>query len=212
MCVPQRVNELAGLEPRHMGHHQRQQRVGRDVERHAQEDIRGALIELTREFSLGDIKLEQAMTWRQRHMWNVGDIPRGNDQPARVRGGLDVGNDLRDLVDNPAFAGRPGAPLGAIDGPQIAALVGPLVPDRNAVRIEIRDVGIPGQKPQQLVHDRLEVQLLGRHERKAGGEIEAHLPAEHTQRPGPGPIAFGGPVMAHMVEKSEILLHSGPFL
>ena len=53
----------------------------------------------------------------------------------------------------------------------------------------------PAQEPEQLVDDRLEVQLLGGDERKAGGQIEAHLVAEHAERAGAGAVglahAFG---------------------
>ena len=46
MRVAEGVDELAGLKPGHLRDHHGQQRVGGDVERHAEEDIGGALIEL----------------------------------------------------------------------------------------------------------------------------------------------------------------------
>ena len=45
---------------------------------------------------------------------------------------------------------------------EIAVLVGPLIPDRDAVFLEIGDVRVAGQKPQQLVDDRFQMQLFGR--------------------------------------------------
>ena len=53
----------------------RQQRIGRDVERHAQEDVGGALVELAGQPAVGDIELEQAVAGRQRHLVDVGRIP-----------------------------------------------------------------------------------------------------------------------------------------
>ena len=47
--VAERVHEVADLEPGHLGDHVGQQRVGRDVERHAEEHVGGALVELAGE-------------------------------------------------------------------------------------------------------------------------------------------------------------------
>ena len=44
--VAQRVHEVADLEAGHLGDHVGEQGVGRDVERHAEEDVGGALVEL----------------------------------------------------------------------------------------------------------------------------------------------------------------------
>ena len=46
MGIAERVHELARLQPAHLSDHQRQQGIGRDVERHAEEDIGAALVEL----------------------------------------------------------------------------------------------------------------------------------------------------------------------
>src|SRR4051812_31844867 len=80
--VPERVDELARLIAGHLRHHQGEQRIGGDIERHAEEDVGRALIELARELSPRDIELEQAMAWRQRHPLDVSGIPGGDDQPA----------------------------------------------------------------------------------------------------------------------------------
>ncbi len=47
-----------------------------------------------------------------------------------------------DLIDVPAVGRAPGAPLRAVDGPQVALLVGPLVPDRDLVVAQVLDVGV----------------------------------------------------------------------
>src|SRR5262245_502590 len=95
----------------------------------------------------------------------------------------------------------------AIDRPEVAALVGPFVPDRDAVLVEIFDVGVAGQEPKQLVDDRLEMQLLGGDERKALGEIKAHLMPEHRQRAGAGAVTLLRTVGEDPLHQVVILMH-----
>jgi hypothetical protein len=45
--------------------------------------------------------------------------------------------------------------------------------------VEIFNVGVAGEEPEQLVGNRFEVQLLGGGEREAVRQVEAHLMAEH---------------------------------
>ena len=45
--VAEGVDEVAGLQIRHLGHHHGEERIAGDIERHAEEDIGGALVELT---------------------------------------------------------------------------------------------------------------------------------------------------------------------
>src|SRR5256885_13362576 len=97
---------------------------------------------------------------------------------------------MGDLIDGAPVWRRPRAPLPAVDRAGLAALVGPFVPDRDAMLVEIFDVGVAGEEPEQLVDDRLEMQLLGRDERKASAEIEAHLMAEDRQGAGAGAVVF----------------------
>jgi hypothetical protein len=77
--------------------------------------------------------------------------------------------------------------------------------------LEIGDIRVALEKPQKLVHDRFEVQLLGRDQRKALRKIEAHLPAEDGERSGPRPVALGNAVFENVPEKVEIGAH-GPGL
>jgi hypothetical protein len=97
--------------------------------------------------------------------------------------------------------------LFAIDGAEVTPLVGPLVPDAHAVRLEVADIGVAGQEPQQLMDDRLEVKLLGGQQREARGEIEAHLVAEHAQGAGAGAVGLSDAIVARPVEQIEILAH-----
>src|SRR5215218_5685287 len=60
--VTQRVHEVAHLEVAHLGDHVGEQGVRRDVERHAEEDVGGALVELAGEpaarWCRSDVELE----------------------------------------------------------------------------------------------------------------------------------------------------------
>ncbi len=96
-----------------------------------------------------------------------------------------------DLVDARAVAAAPVAPLRAVNAAEISVFVGPFVPNRDAVFVEIFDVGVAAQKPEQLVNDRLDVQLLGGEQRKSRTvrpQIEPRLRAEDRKRARAGAI------------------------
>src|ERR1700682_1033679 len=207
MRVAERVHEFAGHETRDLRDHLGQERVGGDVERHAEEHVARALIELAGEPPIAHPELEQAMAGRERHLGKIGRVPGAHDQPPRTRIGADFGNHFFDLVDGVAVLRRPRTPLLAVDGPKLAVGVGPFVPDRHPVLAQIFDVGVAGEKPQQFVHDRLQMQLLGRSERKALGEVEAQLVAEHRKRAGAGTVVFFDAVLEDAFEEIEIRAH-----
>ena len=61
--VAERMDKVARLQTRHVRHHLSQQRITRNIERYAKENIGRALVKLTRKFSIGNIELEEAMAW-----------------------------------------------------------------------------------------------------------------------------------------------------
>src|SRR5437899_2601586 len=91
----------------------------------------------------------------------------------------------------------------------LAVLVGPLVPDRHAALLQPAHIGFAAQEPQQLVDDRLQVQLLGGEQREAVLEREAHLAAEHRERAGPGAVRLAGAALEQLLQQVEILLLAG---
>jgi hypothetical protein len=97
--------------------------------------------------------------------------------------------------------------LPAIDRAEIAVLVGPFVPDGDAVLAQIGDVRVPFQEPEELVHDRLQVQPLGGDERKAVRQIEAQLMAEDGQGSGSGPVGLRLTFIEDAREKLMVWLH-----
>src|SRR5690606_27820361 len=114
------------------------------------------------------------------------------------------------LVDLAAVAAGPAPPLLAVHRSELALLVGPLVPDRDLVLAQVGDVGLALQEPQQLVHDRAQVQLLGGDQREALAQVEAHLPAEHAAGPGAGAVVLVGTVLEHVAQQVEVLAHLSP--
>ena len=93
------------------------------------------------------------MTWRQRHTVDLRGIPRRDDQASAVRRSLDLFNYVVDLIDAYAVGATPVAPLRAVNATKLTFLIGPLVPNRNSVFVEITHVRFAAQKPEQLVND-----------------------------------------------------------
>jgi len=148
---------------------------------------------------------------RERHRRQLADVPGADDVAAAVGIGADRLDHTLDLVDVTAVRGGPGAPLVAVDGPEVAGGVRPLVPDRDAVRMQPVDVGRTPQEPQQLTEDAAGVQLLGGQQREALGEVEAHLVTEDAARPGAGAVGLLHPVVQHVVDEVEVLPHQSSF-
>ena len=200
-------DEVAHFQPALLRQHVRQQRVTGDVERHPQEDIRRPLVQLQRQFPVRDMRLEQAMARRQRHRVQFPRVPRRHDLPPRRRIGADIRDQSPDLVDMTAVRRLPVAPLLAVDGAEIAVLVGPFVPDAHLAVLQPAHVGVAAQEPQQLDDDRSQVELLGGQHRKPLRQIEAHLVAEHAERARAGPVHLPRARIEHAAHQVEILLH-----
>ena len=207
MAITTGPDEIARRKATLLRDHLGQQGVRRDVERHAQEDVGAALVQLARQAAVGHVELEHRMAGRERHLGQLGHVPGRDDQPTGVRVRTQPPHQVGDLVDVRAIGRRPRAPLVAVDRAEFALCVGPLVPDRHAVGLQVRDVGGARQEPQQLVHDRLQVDLLRGHQRKALGEREPHLPAEHRAGAGPGAVGLQGAVLEHVAHQVEVGTH-----
>ena len=75
MCVTERVDEITWFQSRHLSHHEKKQRVARNVERHSQEKVSTSLIKLQTQFSVCHIELEEAVAWRKIHVVDIRHIP-----------------------------------------------------------------------------------------------------------------------------------------
>src|SRR5947207_2559532 len=79
MQIAEGVNEIARGKINSLRHHHREKRVGSDIERHPEKQIAAALIKLTAELAVLDIKLKEHVTRRQRHLLDLGRVPRAHD-------------------------------------------------------------------------------------------------------------------------------------
>ena len=207
MRVARGVDKLARLQPAHLRHHLQQQGIARNVERHAEKRVGGALVELQREAAVGHVKLEEQMAGRQVHAPEVGHVPCAHQQAARVGRFLDLADHLRNLVDVAAVVVGPGAPLIAVDMPEVAILVGPFVPDAHPVVLQILHVSVAAQKPQEFVDDAFQMQFLRGEQGEAVGEVEAHLMSEDAARARPRAVAFQRALFEYAAQQVLILFH-----
>ena len=121
----------------------------------------------------------------QGHQVKLAGVPSAYDESAAGGVVLDLLDDLLDLVDASAFRRFPIGPLGAVDAAEVAILVGPFIPNGNAVVVQILDVGIAFEEPEQLVDDRAQVQLLGGEAGETDSQVEAGLGSEDGVGAGP---------------------------
>ena len=178
--VAEGVHEVLGLQPADLRHHHRQQGVGGDVEGHAEKDICAALVELARELSVVGVELEHCVARRQRHLIDVRRIPRAHDEPPGIRIALELLDQIGDLVNDTAVGSLPRPPLLAINRPEVAVFVRPFVPNGDLVVVQVLDVRVAAQEPQQLVDDGTQMQLLGGQQGKALLQVKPHLVAEYA--------------------------------
>src|SRR3954469_1222598 len=205
MSVAEGEDELAGLEAGHLRDHQGEERVRGDVERHAEEEVGAALVELAGDAALGDVELEEGVAGRQRHLVDVGRVPGADDVAAGVGAAAQVLDQALDLVDLATVGGAPVAPLVAVDRAEVAAFIGPFVPDGDAALLEPLDVGVAAQEPEELVDDALQVQLLGREHREALAQSEAQLPAEDREGAGTGSVCLARAVGEDVAQQIQVL-------
>src|ERR1044071_2396514 len=201
------VHEGAGFQLADLGDHQRQQRVGGDVERHPEEQVGAALIELAAQSAVLHEKLEQGMAGGQGHRFDLTHVPGADDVPAAVGIFPDPIDDPVDLVDGAAVRGAPVAPLRAVDAAQVTVLVGPLVPDADPVFVEVFDIRVAAEEPQQFVNDGFDVELLGGEQGKTFGQREARLGAESRQGTGAGAVGFELSLVQDQPKQFVILQH-----
>ena len=198
--VAESVDEVAVLEAAHLCNHHGEEGIGGDVERHAEEDVGRALVELAAEAAVDHIELEEDMAGREMHRLKFADVPGGDEEAARVGVVLYLLDERGDLIDLAAVGAAPGAPLMAVDGAEVAVGAGPLVPDGDFVVVEVLHISVAAQEPQQLVYDGAQMQLLGGEQREAVIQVEAHLVAEDAARPRPRAVLLGHPVVQHMLQ------------
>lgn len=185
MRIAERMDKLSCFEPGNVRNHLQQQRVRSDVERHSEENIRAALVELQAESPVGNVELKEGMAGRQVHISQITDIPCADDDAARVRIVANHVDRLTDLIDRSAFVISPRTSLVTVDRPQITVRIRPFVPDAYAMLLQVTHIRIALQEPQQLVNDRFQMQSLGRKQRESLAQVESHLIPEYARCPRP---------------------------
>ena len=137
------VYKVAGRQVAHVRQHVRQQRIRRDVERHAEAHVARALVQLAREHAAParrllalaprrrggglaprvawkrHVELAEHMARRQGHLGQVGRVPGAEDNAAVVGIGPQLMDDLGQLVD--ALTGIVGAGID-VHGAEVAPL------------------------------------------------------------------------------------------
>ncbi len=182
MQVAKCMDEIARHEINNLGHHHREQRVACDVERNAEKKIAAALVKLATQLAVLDIQLEEDVTRWQGHLVDLGRIPCAHYQPPALRIRFDLCDQIIDLVHSRAVCPAPIAPLCAINTTELAVFIGPFIPDRHAVLVEITSVGVAAQEPEQLINDGFDVQLFcgeQREPRPVLAQIKPRLRAEN---------------------------------
>jgi len=173
------------------------------------------------------VELEERMARRQRHVRHVCGVPRADDDPARAGVGFDGVDGVGKLVDALAGAreckrvfvacvllegGSPTPPLVAVDGTELAGLIGPRVPDRRILRKVVADIGAAAQKPEQLAHDAREQHLLRGEQRKALSQVVAGLGAKDGERASSCAVVASLAFVENAAHEVVILLHGFPFV
>ena len=148
VAVADGVHKLAGFQVAAVCNQPGQQRVAGDVERHAQTHVGRTLVQVARQLVVANIKLDHHVARRQRHQVEVRRVPCGHDDAAAVRVGLDLVDDLAELVDALALVvgvhvdilGAEMPPLEAVHRAQVADLA---VVQASLVQELARGVGVP---------------------------------------------------------------------
>lgn len=157
----------------------RQQCVGSNVKRRAQEHVRAVLIELAAELTTCDVGLEQQTARRQRRIGDFGNIPGADDVATAIWVGLQNLQRLCNLIDVVPIRSRPGAPLYAVDRTEVAIVVYPLVPDSHSAVLKPPDVRVAAEEPQQPIRDGLQVHLFNGSQWGTLAQTKVQLVAEH---------------------------------
>ena len=176
--ITEGVDELAWLQAGDLSGHHQEEGIAGDVEGDSEEGVGAALVKLQRQAPVGHVELEEGVARGKIHVGEVRDVPGAHYDSAGIGIVSDVVYGARDLVDGSSVVIGPRAPLIAVDMAEVAVGIGPLVPDADAVVLEITDVGVAGEKPEKFVDDALEVKFFCGEEGEAVGEVEPHLIAE----------------------------------
>ena len=117
-------------------------------------------------------------------------------------------DDFLYLVDRSTVRFSPISPLGPVDTPQVSGLVGPFVPDRDLVFVEVFDVGVALEKPKEFVDDGSKVEFLGREQGETIFEGVPDLGSENRIGARAGAIVPVGSFAQEALEEVQVRIHA----
>src|SRR5215471_20935785 len=113
MTIAAGPDELARDEIALLREQVREQRVARDVERHAEEHIGTALVHLAGQTARRHVQLKERVAWHEPHALELTHVPGAHHDAARIGVAPELLDRLRDLLAAAAIRRTPGAPLPA---------------------------------------------------------------------------------------------------
>ena len=90
-------------------------------------------------------------------MFNLARIPCADHVAAAVGIIFERMDDCFDLIGAAAVAGTPIGPLSTVNATEVTVFVGPVVPDVDFVILQVFDIGVAFEKPEQLMNDGAQV-------------------------------------------------------
>ena len=178
------------------------------IERHPEKEIRAPLVKLTTQLPVLHIKLEQGMAGRQCHLVEFPGIPCRDQDPPAVRTRRDQAHRLRELIDRLPLRPLPRAPLRPVNPPKIPMLIGPFIPNRHAMLVQIAGIGVPAQKPKQFVDNRPHMHLLRRDKWKTLPQIEPRLRTKQAKGTRPRAVRPGTSLLENQIEQPMVFQHN----
>lgn len=153
MGIAKCVDELRWLQGTHLRDHQRQQGIRRNIKGDPKKNVCTSLVKLAGERSIGHIELKNDVARWQGHFIKLAHVPGTDDVAAGMRGALDLIYKPGDLVVTCSIGSLPRAPLVAVDRPQVPIFISPIIPDPYVIFVQVSDVRVTCQEPEQLVDD-----------------------------------------------------------
>ncbi len=187
--IAEGVDEFAGFQAGDLSHDAGKERIRGDVEGNAKKDIGAALVELAAEGALtADKKLKKGMTGGKGHLVQLSDVPCGNKMAAALGVLPDGAYDLVDLVDAGSVSLPPLGPLGTVNAAEIAGCIRPLIPDRDPVVVQVANIGVAFEEPEEFVDNGLGVNFFRGEEGEGLAEVETDLTPEDGIGADTGPV------------------------
>ena len=88
---------------------------------------------------------------------------------------LELSNKVANLVNRGTICATPRTPLSAIDGAQVSFCICPCIPNMHSVIVQVFDIGIALQKPQQFVDNSFGEHFFGSKKRESFLQVKASV-------------------------------------